>query len=125
MQIRLPAGDDELAPVWKAELLAGQSQDVRVLLDLFENRYVRNGTVVIEADIYESVLRACAAMRIHLHADWLGGLPQEVLEDEDSRPEDVPPEQRTAFNCYLLLGYLQRIVLQNFAFAFEGPLRRT
>jgi len=103
----------EFRTVWEDELLEAQNDDVRALLALFDGEFFSVGVVAFDADNAETVVRACAAVRLRLRARHLAGLTEEVLESGETELAKLPETVRKAFMCYLFLATLQELIIQH------------
>lgn len=98
---------------WMQDLLQSQNEDVRTLLGLFNDEFFTEGVVAFDEDNAETVVRACAAVRLRLRAQHLPGLTEEVLESGESELAQLPEAVRKAFLCYLFLATLQELIIQH------------
>lgn len=108
-----PEDDAEFNETWTAELLAGQNSDVRELLGLFGSEFFTEGSIAIDSNNSESLLRACSALRIQVLTHWLQGVSPDLLEEEDVPPEAITDELRVPFAAYTFLGQVQKIILEH------------
>jgi hypothetical protein len=108
-----PEDDAEFIETWKQDLLAGQNSDVRALLGLFDSDFFADGAISIDSDNGDSLLRACAALRIRIANRWLHSLPVELIEDEDAPIEAIPVEIRLPFAAFTFLDQIQKIILEH------------
>jgi len=113
IRANFPEEDAEFVETWTQELMAAQNSDVRELLGLFDSDFFTEGAIAIDSNNCESLLRACAALRIRIAARWLGGLPVEVIEDEDAPVEAIPVEVRLPFAAFTFLDQIQKIILEH------------
>lgn len=98
---------------WMQDLLQGQNEDVRTLLGLFNEEFFTEGVVAFDEENAETVVRACAAVRLRLRAKHLPGLTEEVLESGESELAQLTEPVRKAFLCYLFLATLQELIIQH------------
>jgi len=98
---------------WVDELLAGQNEDLRILLALFNEEFFSEGVVAIDEANAEQVVRACAAVRLRLRARHLQIFDEETLETGDVELGKLQEPLRKAFMCYLFLATLQEIIIQH------------
>ena len=56
--------DADFHGTWVDELLAGQKEDVRILMALFDGEFFSEGVIAIDEANAESIVRACAAVRL-------------------------------------------------------------
>jgi len=105
--------DPEFRAAWAAELLAGQGDDVRTLLALFDDEFFRDGVIAFDARNAEAVLRACAAVRLRLRSRCLGALGDDALESSELDIERLDEATRKAFLCYLFLATIQELIIQH------------
>jgi hypothetical protein len=103
----------EFRTVWEGELLETQNEDVRALLALFDAQFFSEGVVAFDADNAETVVRACAAVRLRLRSRHLSGLTEEVLETGETELAKLTEPVRKAFMCYLFLATLQELIIQH------------
>jgi hypothetical protein len=108
-----PEDDSEFNETWTAELLAGQNSDVRELLGLFGTEFFSDGSIAIDSNNSESLLRACSALRIQVLTRWLQGVSTDLLEEEDVPPEAITDGLRVPFAAYTFLGQVQKIILEH------------
>ncbi len=105
--------DPEFRDDWTAELLEAQTSDVGVLLALFDDEFFSEGVIALDEKNAESVVRACAAVRLRLREHHLKGIADETLESSDVELEDLAEPVRKAFMCYLFLATLQELIIQH------------
>lgn len=108
-----PEEDAEFNETWTQELMAAQNSDVRELLGLFDSDFFSDGSISIDADNSDSLLRGCAALRIRILSRWLEHVPPEVIEDEDAPIHAIPVEVRLPFAAYTFLDQIQKIILEH------------
>lgn len=108
-----PEEDAEFNETWTQELLAGQNSDVRELLALFGSEFFSDGTIAIDSNTCESLLRGCSALRTQIWVHWLQSVHKDLLEDEDVPPEEIPDELRVPFAAYTFLDQVQKIILEH------------
>jgi hypothetical protein len=108
-----PEDDSEFNETWTQELLAGQNSDVRELLGLFGLDFFSEGSIAIDSQNSDSLLRGCAALRIQILTRWLQEIPAELLEDEDVPPESIADHLRVPFASYTFLDQIQKIILEH------------
>ena len=94
--------DEDLRTAWKQDLLNGQNDDCRRFLALFDREFFANGTVGFDDDNAESVVRACAAIRLRLRERELKGLPDEVIEIGGAENVKYDETVQKAFLGYVL-----------------------
>jgi hypothetical protein len=105
--------DPEFRDDWTAELQAGQSTDVDVLLALFDENFFTESVIGLDGSNAEPVVRACAAVRLRLRQNYLKALDDEILESSDVELENLDEPVRKAFMCYLFLATLQELIIQH------------
>lgn len=105
--------DGEFRDEWSAELLAHQSSDLDVLLALFNDEFFQEGVIGLDESNAESVIRACAAVRLRLREQFLKSLGDDVLESSDVDITEIEEPIRRAFMCYLFLATLQELIIQH------------
>jgi hypothetical protein len=105
--------DPEFRDAWRSELLAAQGEDVRALLAMFDDEFFREGMIAFDASNAEPVVRACAAVRLHLRAKCLGSLGDDALESSDLDIDEMPEPVKKAFMCYLFLATIQELIIQH------------
>lgn len=111
--LRLTDLDEEMHEAWREDLQASQNVDVATLLGLFSEEFFRDGTIVLDEENAESVLRGCAAVRLRLRSHELSEISEELLESSNVAMEDLPEPQRRPFMCYLFLATLQELIIQH------------
>ena len=105
--------DEELRTAWQADLLGGQNDDCRRFLALFDRDFFSSGTVSFDEDNAESVLRACAAIRLRLRGRELKSLPDEAIESGGVDVTHLNEALTKAFMCYVFLATLQELIIQH------------
>jgi hypothetical protein len=105
--------DEDLRGFWREELVSEQNGDIGRLLGLFGEEFFATGIVTLDSDNAEPIIRACAAVRLRLRSEYLGTLPDEMLETGDVRVEELPENVRNFFLCYLFLATLQELIIQH------------
>ena len=105
--------DDDFRDAWLAELISGQTADVKALLALFDDEFFSEGIVAFDEDNAEPIVRACAAVRLRLRDVYLRGLADDTLEGGDVEIEDFADDVRKAFMCYLFLATVQELIIQH------------
>lgn len=105
--------DPEFRAAWKDELLNAQNQEVRALLALFDDEFFRDGVVAFDEGNAETIVRACAAVRIRLREEYLKPLGDEVLESGDVDLNALDEPLRKAFMCYLFLATIQELIIRH------------
>ncbi len=113
IRANFPENDTEFIESWTQELMAAQNDDVRELLGLFDSEFFTDGAIAIDSNNCDSLLRGCAALRIRICNRWLGGLPAEVIEDEDAPLSLIPLEVRLPFAAYTFLDQVQKIIIEH------------
>ena len=113
IRARFPEEDSDFSETWVQELMAAQNSDVREFLALFDSEFFADGTIAIDGDSADSLLRACAALRLRIHDRWLRQVPADILEDEDAEISTVPVEIRLPFAAYTFLDQVQKIILEH------------
>jgi hypothetical protein len=98
---------------WKAELLLSQTNDMRVLLALFDENFFSEGVIALDETNSEPVVRACAAVRLRLREQYLKALGDEMLESSEVELAELDEPLRKAFMCYLFLATLQELIIQH------------
>ena len=93
--------------------LAGQNEDVRILLALFNEEFFSEGVIAIDEANAEHVVRACAAVRLVLRARHLQQMDEETLESGQVDLEKLSDPMRRSFMCYLFLATLQELIIQH------------
>jgi len=105
--------DPEFREAWVAELLSTQNDDVQTLLALFDDEFFREGVVAFDEDNAETVVRACAAVRLRLRERCLQSLGDETLETGEVDAAALDEPLRKTFMCYLFLATVQELVIQH------------
>jgi len=105
--------EGEFRDTWTGDLLAGQNEDMRALLGLFDDQFPFTGVIVFDEENAEAVLRACSAVRLRLRARFLTTLTDEILEGGDVELAQLGEGVRTAFMCYLFLATIQELIIQH------------
>ena len=105
--------ESEFRDAWAGELLQAQNEDVRRLLALFNEEFFSEGVVAFDAKNAEAIVRACAAVRLHLRETALKPMGDETLETGEVSLEDLADPVRRAFMCYLFLATVQELIIQH------------
>ncbi len=105
--------EPEFQAAWEDELLATQSKEVQALLGLFDDEFFREGIVAFDEENAETIVRACAAVRLRLREVQLKPIGDEVLEGGEVELGTLPEAQRKAFMCYLFLATVQELIIQH------------
>mgnify|MGYP001373360127 CR=1 FL=1 len=111
--VRTDDMDLEMREAWVEDLLAGQRSDLDVLLGLFGDEFFKDGSIVFDSENADAVLRASAAVRLHLRSHGLQGVDEEQLESGAVEIESLPEAARRPFVCYLFLATLQELIIQH------------
>jgi hypothetical protein len=109
----LPDIDAEFRDAWVAELLTAQREDVAALLALFDDEFFTEGVVAFDEENAETILRACAAVRLRLREHYLKPVGDEALETGDIDMMTLEEPLRKAFMCYLFLATVQELIIQH------------
>ena len=105
--------DADLRPGWKDELLRSQNEDCRRFLALFDREFFASGSISFDEENAESVLRACAAIRLRMREGALKGLPDDTIESADPEVDQLDEPVRKAFLGYVFLATLQELIIQH------------
>lgn len=105
--------DEEFRDAWIGELLSAQNDDVHTLLALFDDEFFSEGVVSFDEANAETIVRACAAVRLRLREVYLKPLGDETLESGDVELESLDERLRRAFMCYLFLATVQELIIQH------------
>ncbi len=105
--------DADFRAEWKAELLAGQHEELRALMGLFDSDFFINGVVAFDEDNAEIIVRACSALRLRLRRHDLDTLEDEQLESGGVELESLPEALQKPFMCYVFLGTIQELIIQH------------
>lgn len=107
---------------WKAELLAGQHEELAALMGLFNSEFFINGVVAFDEDNAEIIVRACSALRLRLRRHDLKVLGDEQLESGAVELEKLVEPLQKPFMCYVFLGTIQELIIQHLdAAILRGP----
>jgi hypothetical protein len=105
--------DEDLRDAWVSGLLSGQATEVQALLALFNDEFFSEGVVAFDEDNAETIVRACAAVRLRLREHYLKRLDDETLETGDLDLMALDEPLRKAFMCYLFLATIQELIIQH------------
>lgn len=114
--------EEELRGTWRSELVAGQNGDVATLLALFDSDFFANGVVNFDEDNADSILRACAAVRLRLRERFLEDVPDEILECGDVEMDELDETPKRAFMCYLFLATVQELIIEHLSPEASPPV---
>jgi hypothetical protein len=118
--------DADFRDDWKAELLAGQQEELHALMGLFNSDFFVNGVVAFDEDNAEIIVRACSALRLRLRRHDLKALEDEQLESGGVELEDLPEDLQKPYTCYVFLGTIQELIIQHLdAAILRGPTEET
>ena len=109
----VPGSDADFVNNWKQELLEGQTDDIQVLLALFDVDFFATGVIALDTENGEAVLRACSALRLRIREAHLKPLGDESLESGEVPLDEMPEEQRKAFAAYVFLATLQELIVEH------------
>ncbi len=112
--VTLVGSDVDFAEVWREELLKSQREECDRLFSLFDQEFFTEGVVAFDRDNAESVLRACAALRLRFRATHLKNITDEELEalEASSSMDRFDETEKKAFACFMFLDELQKIILK-------------
>jgi len=112
--LALSDSDAELAAVWSEDLLESQRDDCNRLFSLFDQEFFSEGVVAFDRDNAESVLRACAALRLRFRSTRLAEIPDDTLEalEASNTMGELDETVQKAFACFMFLDELQKIILK-------------
>jgi hypothetical protein len=114
--------DADFRDEWRAELLAGQQEELSALMGLFNSDFYENAVVAFDEDNAEIIVRACSALRLRLRRHDLRRLGDEQLEGGGIDVETLPEPLRKPFMCYLFLATIQELIIQHLDGAIlKGP----
>jgi hypothetical protein len=105
--------DADFKDAWEGELLSAQNDDVHTLLSLFNDDFFGEGVVAFDEDNAETIVRACAAVRLRLREVYLKPVGDETLESGDVDLMTLEEPLRKAFMCYLFLATVQELIIQH------------
>jgi hypothetical protein len=105
--------DPEFRETWTDELLRTQNEELRTLLAMFDKEFFATGMIGLDEENAETVVRACAALRLRLRATVLLAVPDEALEQGDVELESLSEPQRRALMAYLFLATIQELIIQH------------
>jgi hypothetical protein len=105
--------DEELGSAWKNELLTEQTEDCRRFLALFDSEFFSTGMIAFDDDNAESVLRACAAIRLRLRDRELHEVSDEALEGAGVDAAKLDDAAQKTYLCYVFLATLQELIIQH------------
>ncbi|MES2692054.1 MAG: hypothetical protein V4773_01185 [Verrucomicrobiota bacterium] len=105
--------DADFQEAWTNELLASQAEEVKTLLALFNEEFFTEGVVAFDEANAETIVRACAAVRLRLRDKYLKQLGDETLESGDLDLNALEEPYRKAFMCYLFLATVQELIIQH------------
>jgi hypothetical protein len=110
---QVPDPEGEFEEGWNRELLQGQNADVEALLALFGTEFFSSGVIALDPMNAETILRACAAIRLRLRERHLRSLDDDALESSEVALEDLTDDQRKALAAYVFLATLQELIIQH------------
>ncbi len=105
--------DEDLRDAWVSDLLSTQTTEVQSLLALFNDEFFSEGVVAFDEENAETIVRACAAVRLRLREKYLSRLDDEMLETGEVDVMTLDEPLRKAFMCYLFLATIQELIIQH------------
>ncbi len=105
--------EPDFQETWVDELLEHQKTEVATLLGLFGDEFFSDGIVAFDEDNAETIVRACAAVRLRLREKYLQGLGDDTLESGEIDLAHLEEPLRKAFMCYLFLATVQELIIQH------------
>lgn len=105
--------DADFRDEWKAELLAGQQEELHALMGLFNSDFFVNGVVAFDESNAEIIVRACSALRLRLRRHDLNTLEDDQLESGGVELENLPEPLQKPYMCYIFLGTIQELIIQH------------
>lgn len=105
--------DADFQESWTQELLAGQGDEVKTLLALFNEEFFAEGIVAFDETNAETIVRACSAVRLRLREKYLKDIGDDTLESGDLDLDALEEPFRKAFMCYLFLATVQELIIQH------------
>ncbi len=105
--------DAEFEEAWVTDLLSTQTEEVQSLLGLFNDEFFSEGVVAFDEENAETIVRACAAVRLRLREQYLKRVDDETLETGDVDVMTLDEPLRKAFMCYLFLATIQELIIQH------------
>lgn len=113
--------EPDFKAAWVDELLLAQNGEVATLLGLFDDEFFSEGVVAFDETNAEPIVRACAAVRLHLRERYLKPLGDDALEGGDVDLMSLAEPLRKAFMCYLFLATIQELIIQHLDESILGP----
>jgi hypothetical protein len=105
--------DEDLGAAWKGELLSDQNEDCRRFLALFDSEFFGSGMIAFDDDNAESVLRACAAIRLRMRDRDLRDIGDDAIEGGGVDVATLDDAIQKSFMCYVFLATLQELIIQH------------
>lgn len=105
--------DDEMRETWNSELLGVQNSGVQSLLAMFNTEFFETGVIAFDEENAEPILRACAALRLHLRERHLKNFGDDSLESGDVEIDDLEEPLKHVFMCYIFLATIQELIIQH------------
>jgi hypothetical protein len=112
--------DPELRELLLESTLDEQRADLELFLRVFGTEFSVEGRIVVDEHAAERLLRACAALRLHLRENALASVPDGALETGEVPFDDLGPPERLAYACYGFLATLQELLVE-FLDPLSGP----
>lgn len=111
--VTLAEVDAGIREVWREDLLLTQNAGIAALLALFDREFFSSGVVVFDEGNAETIVRACAAVRLQLRNRFLGEIEEEGLESGVVEVEGLAESVRKAFLCYVFLATVQELIIRH------------
>lgn len=105
--------DDDMARIWRDTLQDSQNMSIVTLLTLFDSDFFTTGTISLDRDNAEPVVRACTALRLQIRRQFLAEITDESLEHSLVEIDQLEEPARRAMMCYLFLATIQELVIKH------------
>lgn len=105
--------DQEMREAWVSDLQRAQNEDLEFLLGLFGEEFFHDGSIILDEDNADRVIRASAAVRLRLRSEYLMGIDEDLMESGDVAINELAESRRKPFMCYLFLATMQELVIQH------------
>ncbi|MBK1879389.1 hypothetical protein [Pelagicoccus mobilis] len=106
-----PDEDELLEDFWKSDLLNSQRAELEVIRNLFDDEFLLSGRALISSDEMDSVIRACAAIRLKLRDTMLEPISDGQLEEGDLEGVEWTDEMQIGYAAYALFASLQELII--------------
>ncbi len=108
-----PDADADLREWWTENLMDTLANDAEALMHLFDRRFFESGTIEVNPENADSVLRASAAIRLRLRDRALKRFSDEDLEKGELNYYGMSQEEQRSYACYIFMATIQEVIIEH------------